>query len=334
MTPRRSDCRRVAPRFMIMSQRRRRVVMSCSRAPLASSGGLCDRELARRRPMCGNDSASNPSSGAFETCARALRWSIVRCDTEAPRRRANQKAWREAALEARTSASHAARPSSCSTRSCNTSVGLAAKEAAAKEVMSQGSPGGASVETHGPFADRRTSFESDVGDNACIEGAHFEDTRFESTDGDDDMRSGGILRSGGAQRVGWTFTLGTCPTDFPWFACLPRSVCTVTSVRGSLGSCQGEQQPWLTLSFFGAGAPTRARSASLQAQSRVLVPKLGRAPYIGAGAARQILDKGCLEGTASDAQFPRRRQRPFTETVRERHQPMSPPRKELGARWI
>jgi hypothetical protein len=156
------------------------------------------------------------------------------------------------------------------------------------------------------------------------------------------------------RRGGCTFTLGTCPTDFPRFASLPRSVCTVTSVRASLGSCQGE----LTLSWrtgaptraqysWRTGAPTRAqyswrtgahaRSASLQVQSRVFVPKLGRAPYIGAGDARQTLDSRGLDEAAPDSQYPRRRQRPFTATVRDRHEcrePMSPPREQLGARWI
>jgi hypothetical protein len=156
------------------------------------------------------------------------------------------------------------------------------------------------------------------------------------------------------RRGGWTFTLGTCRTDFPRFACLPRSRCTVTSVRGSLGSCQGEKRSWLSLFLRRAGAPTRAifwragaptraifwraRSASsFQDQSRVFVPKLGRAPYIGAGGARQMLDRGGLDGASPDSQYPRRRQRPFIATVRERHErhePMSPPREELGARWI
>jgi hypothetical protein len=81
--------------------------------------------------------------------------------------------------------------------------------------------------------------------------------------------------------------LGMCRTDFPRFACLPRFRCTVTSVRGSLGSCQGERRSWLSLFLRRAGAPTRAifrraESASFQDQSRVFVPKLGRAPYIGA----------------------------------------------------
>jgi hypothetical protein len=149
--------------------------------------------------------------------------------------------------------------------------------------------------------------------------------------------------SGVERRGGWTFTLGTCRTDFPRFACLPRSRCTVTSVRGSLGSCQGEKRSWLSLFLRRAGAPTRAifwsaRSAcSFQDQSRVFVPKLGRAPYIGAGGARQMLDRGGLGGASPDSQYPRRRQRPFIATVRERHErhePMSPPREELGARWI
>jgi hypothetical protein len=150
------------------------------------------------------------------------------------------------------------------------------------------------------------------------------------------------------RRGGWTFTLGTCRTDFPRFACLPRSRCTVTSVRGSLGSCQGEKPSWLSFIFWRAGVPTRALfwragapahagSTSFQDQSRVFVPKLGRAPYIGAGGARQMLDTGGLGGASPGLQYPRRRQRPFIGTVRERlerHEPMSPPREELGARWI
>jgi hypothetical protein len=172
------------------------------------------------------------------------------------------------------------------------------------------------------------------------------------------------------RRGGWTFTLGTCRTDFPRFACLPRSRCTVTSVRGSLGSCQGEKPSWLSFIFWRAGAPTRAifwragaptraifwragaptraifwragaparaGSTSFQDQSRVFVPKLGRAPYIGAGGARPMLDTGGLGGASPGLQYARRRQRPFIATVRERlerHEPMSPPREELGARWI
>jgi hypothetical protein len=100
------------------------------------------------------------------------------------------------------------------------------------------------------------------------------------------------------QRGGWTFTLGTCRTDFPRFASLPRSMCTVTSVRGSLGSCQGEKRSWPSFIFWRAGAPSRAifwsagapiraGSASFQDQPRVFVPNFGRAPYIGAGGARQ-----------------------------------------------
>jgi hypothetical protein len=184
-----------------------------------------------------------------------------------------------------------------------------------------------------------------------------------------ETRASIALASGGGveRRSGWTFTLGTCRTDFPRFASLPRSRCTVTSVRGSLGSCQGEKRSWLSFIFWRAGAPTRAifwragaptraifwraggpicrrargpsrvRSASFQDQSRVFVPKLGRAPYIGAGEARRMLDGGGLGGASSDSQYPRRRQRPFIGTVRERHErhePMSPPRQELGARSI
>lgn len=59
------------------------------------------------------------------------------------------------------------------------------------------------------------------------------------------------------RRGGWTFTLRTCPTDFPRFASLPSSMCTVTSMRVSLGSCQGEQRQ--VLYFWRAGAPTRGR---------------------------------------------------------------------------
>jgi hypothetical protein len=158
------------------------------------------------------------------------------------------------------------------------------------------------------------------------------------------MSTSKALASGGGveRRGGWTFTLGTCRTVFPRFACLPRSRCTVTPVRGSLGSCQGENRSWLSLFLRRAGAPIRAifwraGSASFQDQSRVFVPKLGRTPYIGAGGARQRLDRGGLSGALPDSQYPRRPQRPFITTVRERHErhlPMSPPREELGARWI
>jgi hypothetical protein len=172
------------------------------------------------------------------------------------------------------------------------------------------------------------------------------------------------------RRGGWTFTLGTCRTVFPRFACLPRSMCTVTSVRGSLGSCQGERRPWLTLFMarrrpnpraftarnrfnpraftarncfnprarsWRAGAFRRARSASFQVQTRVLVPRLGRASYIGADGARPLLGGGGLDGPASGSQYPRRRSCPFTSTVSDRHErdePMSPAREELGARRI
>jgi hypothetical protein len=160
------------------------------------------------------------------------------------------------------------------------------------------------------------------------------------------------LGGGVERRSGWTFTLGTCRTDFPRFASLPRSRCTVTSVRGSLGSCQGEKRSWLSFVFWRAGpnsrdfrraggsisrrarGPSRVPSASFQDQSRVFVPKRGRAPYIGAGEARRMLDGGGFGGASSDSQYPRRRQRPFIGTVRERHEPMSPPREELGARSI
>jgi hypothetical protein len=142
---------------------------------------------------------------------------------------------------------------------------------------------------------------------------------------------------GGERRGGWTFTLGTCRTDFPRFASLPRSMCTVTSVRGSLGSFQGEQRSRLSFIFWRAGTARRARPASFQDQSEVLVAKLGRAPYIGAGGARPTLDRGGLGGALPGSQYPRRLQRPFIGTVRERHErhePVSPPREELGARWI
>lgn len=72
------------------------------------------------------------------------------------------------------------------------------------------------------------------------------------------------------QRGGWTFTLGTCQCDFRESACLLCPGPTVTSMKGSLGSCQSEQRPWLTYPVL----------------SRVLVVKLGRTSYIGAGETR------------------------------------------------
>lgn len=143
-----------------------------------------------------------------------------------------------------------------------------------------------------------------------------------------------------ARRGCWTFMLGTCRTDFPRFGCLPSSMRTGTSVRASLGSRQGEQAPTLTSLIRRRGAGRLMQSGSRQSGlvlSRVSVSKLGRTSYIGAGEARPTLDGGGLEEAAPDSQYPRRRHRPFTATVRDRHErrePMSPHREELGARWI
>jgi hypothetical protein len=123
------------------------------------------------------------------------------------------------------------------------------------------------------------------------------------------------------RRGGWTFTLGACQADFTGPASLPRPEPTVTSVRGSLGSCQGERRPWLTF-------PVQSRVV----RSRVLVSKLGSASYIGAGEARQSLD-----GAAANSQYAWRRHHPFAAKARDLHErcePISPPREQLGARCI
>lgn len=95
----------------------------------------------------------------------------------------------------------------------------------------------------------------------------------------------------------WTFTLGTCWTDFPRVACLPRSVPTGTSVRASLGSGRSEPRPLLT-SFSicrgGAGLICRRGAGRLMQSgfhqsglvpSRMSVSQFGRTSYIGAGEA-------------------------------------------------
>jgi hypothetical protein len=151
----------------------------------------------------------------------------------------------------------------------------------------------------------------------------------------------GVSRHRHERREGWTFTLRTCRTDFPLFASLPSSGLTVKSVRGSLGSDPNEQRPWLASSHE-SGSHQSHEAGSLQsglvplgvAQPRVLVPKLGRTSYMGAGKATPIHGGGRLARVAPGSQCARRCRGLFTATVRERYEPMSPPREELGARWI
>jgi hypothetical protein len=321
----RSICRRVAPRFMIMSQRPGRRVAPGSRRPAVlglepfAIGSLLIAPRRVETIPCPAD--GRPSSGRAFACSgrapsRRDESSATQCFavvTRMRRRHVSGQGRRSSHPRARPIPSGPARAAPRAlTRRRTTSCPRVVGRARAWQHMD-----------HSPTID--------PGSIAPLRKTYASKARALNASGNTLERRGGC-----------TFTLGTCPTDFPRFASLPRSVCTVTSVRASLGSCQGE----LTLSWR-TGAPTRAqyswrtgaraRSASLQVQSRVFVPKLGRAPYIGAGDARQTLDSRGLDEAAPDSQYPRRRQRPFTATVRDRHEcrePMSPPREQLGARWI
>jgi hypothetical protein len=374
-------------------------------------GGLCERELAPRHAVCGNGSASKLGRHVAWTCCREARGPVVSCPMRhgaAPvtpisrscarghkRKRGHQRAWRTPRRPADAAAPRAV------------AVDRAALRLAARHAVDI-RPAALLKTTSCPKVVRRVrawrhmDHSPTVGQvsKATVSRAAPGKTQGSRTPTSKAPTSRG-LGSGLERRGGWTFTLGTCRTDFPRFASLPRSACTGTSVRGSLGSCQGELRPWHVFFFcaraaqptrfsfsarapqptrfsfsarapqptrssfprgrrnpgdslargrrkpgdclscrhaaWRAGAAIRACFASFQVQSRVLVPKLGRASYIGAGEAKQTLDGGCFEGAARRSPYPRCRQRPFTATVRvrhERHEPMSPPREELGARWI
>lgn len=192
--------------------------------------------------------------------------------------------------------------------------------------------------------------------------AGFENTRLGKSDCDSSQRApaGRSLRLrealewarerelhrqvSGIRRERWTFTLRACRTDFHGYASLPCAGRTVTSVRGSLGSCQASRDLGSPLRYNGLrynglevclrklwrGPDRLGRVAGARMQTRESILHRSRR-----SAAAPRWSRACKQRLQKRGSQKRGLQAPFAEVARERHpgdDSTSPRCEALGAR--